>query len=466
VTNAPDDEIVEPFPSEEQEGLRARIQAATVGNVPFAIAVVVIALLIIAVLYLVASRQSRNDDEAIPTAAASEIETVLDVDSFSYLSISESGAISVSLESPVFVDVSGEQFSVVVEPLPQSGFWSPSPPNPETVVWAYGSIINYIFGLEDTDENRAMLDGLLMGEEIVLTTRSGSQFKFEVNSRREVDSDDQDILAQRSPSVTLLLLDNDPNEPRLVVQGHYVVPDTSSGDETGRLVEMGETAQIEGLQLTVTGSSTLYDRPEIPAGFAFFLVDYQVQNVGTASVGFNSLNMVLTDEFGNQYALNPTAGQVGNNRPLSGSLAVGQSMIATAGYQIPAGLTSPMLRWQVSMTNTGSQIQVSIPFHNQLASDQQVEIQLQRASVSPDGSGLLVVGLITNLSNQLLIVDVPNISLDSAGTIHQMLSTNPGFPWNVPPGQSILFSVTFQRPIGEQAVLTVLNQPYRLTGLR
>jgi len=467
VTNAPGEDKIDPIASENSTGLLNRIRSLTANRELFVLGVIIVILLIvIAVLVVGGQSQNEQSDDPKTTPDPSESVTSIDRESFSYLSISESGAISVTLESPIFVDISGEQFSVVAQSFPQSGTWSPSTPNPETVAWAYGSIINYIFGLESSKDNRSLLEELVMGEEIVLTTRSGAQFLFEVNSRQEIESDDQDILAQRMPSVTLILLNTDLDEPRLVVQGQYVVPDTSSGSETGHMVEMGETAQIEGLQLTVTGSSTLYERPEIPTGFAFFVVDFQVQNVGDSAIGFNAINMVLTDEFGNQYAWNPAASQVGNNPPLSGSISTGQSVVASAGYQIPAGLTSPMLRWQVSMTNTGSQIQVNIPFHSHKAVDQQVQVQLQRTSMTPDGTGLLTVGQITNLSNQLLIVDVPDLSLDSDGTIHQMLSTNPGFPWNIPPGQSLIFSVTFQRPVSDEAILKILNQPYQITGLR
>ena len=80
---------------------------------------------------------------------------------------------------------------------------------------------------------------------------------------------------------------------------------------------------------------------------------------------------------------------------------------------------------------------------------------------------MLVVGQITNVGEETVIVDVTDISLTSAtGTVFLKLSTNPAFPWTVPPGQTLLFGVTFQRPLGSDATFTVLNQSFQLSGIR
>jgi hypothetical protein len=198
------------------------------------------------------------------------------------------------------------------------------------------------------------------------------------------------------------------------------------------------------------------------------MIDYQVQNVGTQPVNADSLEMVLADDLGNLYALNPTASRLGNNPPLSGSIMPGQAQLATAGYQIPATLSSATLRWQVSIQPSGGQIQVNISFQGQIAPEQQqFSIQLQEALVSPEGSSLIISGQITNLGDQPLTIDVTDVSLSStSGTVFLMLSTNPAFTWSVPPGQTLLFIVTFQRPLAADAIFTVLNQSFQITGLQ
>jgi hypothetical protein len=77
-----------------------------------------------------------------------------------------------------------------------------------------------------------------------------------------------------------------------------------------------------------------------------------------------------------------------------------------------------------------------------------------------------IVGQITNGGSQPLIVNETAVSLMSEGTIYLKLSTNPGFPWVVPAGQTMTFSIAFQRPLSAEAVFTVLDQPFGLDGLR
>jgi len=339
--------------------------------------------------------------------------------------------------------------------------------NETTSAWATGAIINHVIGRDRSSLNSGILDTLAVGDELALTTRSGATVEFVVSERRMVNSADQDIYAQREPAIALLLIEEEVEEQRLVVRSRYVVPDSSTDEQAGRVVELGETAQLERLQITVTGVNVMYDRPEAPGGFAIYQIDYQAQNVGQESVNGNTMTMVLADDLGNLYAFNPVASQLGNNPPLSGSVAAGQTVVATAGYQIPAGLSSTVLRWQVSIVGTGGQIQINLPFQDSSGDQQPVDVQVQEATVSQDGGSLLVVGQITNVGEETVIVDVTDVSLTGAsGTVFLKLSTNPAFPWTVPLGQTLLFGVTFQRPLGSDATFTVLNQSFQLSGIR
>ena len=141
--------------------------------------------------------------------------------------------------------------------------------------------------------------------------------------------------------------------------------------------------------------------------------------------------------------------------------------MATAGYQIPAGLVSAILRWQVALAGTNSTIQVNIPFQDISAADSQAIVEVQEVSITPDGNGVLIVGQISNTGLQPIVIGVENVSLvSSIGTVHQILSTNPAFSWTVPAGQTLLYGVTFQRPNSPDAVFTLLNQSFLINGLR
>jgi hypothetical protein len=396
---------------------------------------------------------------------------VVDRDLVVRADIDDSAGISVTLSSPVTLIVGGQAFTVQGVDVDPTGRWTPELTDENVAAWAYGTIINYVLGLDSTSENRRVMEGLAEGDEIRIVMQNGAEYVFVVISREIVPSEQADIFRQQSPGVTLVLVGSEGGD-RLIVRGNFQgtegnVPagSVSASDEA---VEMGDTVELADLRLSVLGTTSLFNRPEIPAGFMFFLVDFQIQNTGTAPFATGTLNLVLRDEFGNQYALNPVASQLGNSPPLIGFLNPGDTRNATAGYQIPVGLTSPTLVWVVGFTDgSPGQIRVRIPFTAGIEDAAQNALVVpQSAEVSLDGTSVTVVGQITNVGSQTLVVNDADVTLTSEGTLYLKLSTNPTFPWAIPPGQTITYSVAFQRPLVAQAVFTVLNQPFLLTGLR
>jgi hypothetical protein len=382
--------------------------------------------------------------------------------------ISESETISVTLDLPVTLRIGGQTFSVQAQAIAADGLWSPQLLDAETAVWVYGTIINYIIGLPASTENRTLLTQLIPGDDIHLVTRGGVDFAFTVDERRTVPVTDRQIFAQNRPGITLVLLGDrvDGVDQRLVVKGSYVVSE-SSALGADNLVELGETAQLDDLQITVTGATYLPDRPEVPSGFAFYLVDFEVQNVGLTAVEVAQYQFTLRDEVGNQFALSPVASQLGNYPPLSGFINAGQSRQASVGYQIPRGLLSPTLNWVISRSGSPTQVQVSIPFSGSPMAARGAVVSLQEVEVSEDRTALIITGEVANLGEQPLVISEENISLRTGdGASYLLLSTNPAFPWSVPSGQAIQFRVTYQRPPADSAIFTVLSQPFQLTGLR
>lgn len=471
MSNPLDDELIPSSTPEPQNttGLGGRIRTlfSNRGTLIVAIGATIGGVALLCLFGYLIFRSDGDGEDLPPATPPAAGAPTPDSDTYSYQAINESGTISVTLETPVFLSVTGDDFSVQAAFVPESGAWNPTVTNETTALWVYGSIINYVFGLDDTNQNRSLLEGLSPGDEIRLTSRSGRESTFTVESLELLSSDNEEIFSQHVPGITLVLLEEDLDEERLVATASFKLPDTQDAALRGRVVEIGETAQLDGLQVTVNSVSHQVDRPEAPAGFSFFVIDYQVFNVGTVPFDANSLNMVLADDLGNLYALNPIASQLGNYPFLTGSVATGQSALATAGYQIPLGLSSPTLRWQVAIAGTASQIQVNIPFQSRQVADYQASIQLSQATVSQDGGSLLLTGQITNLGDTPLLIDVADVNLVSPlGTVFQMLSTNPAFPWTIAPGQALVYGVTFQRPLDPEATFNLLNQSFQLTGLR
>ena len=99
---------------------------------------------------------------------------------------------------------------------------------------------------------------------------------------------------------------------------------------------------------------------------------------------------------------------------------------------------------------------------------QSAVISLQEATITPDLNNLIIVGQVTNVGAQPLVIAPEDISLRTpTGSDYLLLATNPPFPWTVPPNQTLQFAVTYQRPIGSpSAVFTLLSQPFELSGLQ
>ncbi len=427
-------------------------------------------LVAFALLLFRSSDEDKNNGTAEATVTISEIDSgdgsglpATPPPDVVVLGISNSATISVSLSTPATLDIDGQRFGLRAESVTTEERWQPQLPNATTAVWVYGTVVNYVIGLADTAEARALLDGLTPGDLMSLTTRGGTTSQFTFASRDIVPASSADVFAQNTPGLTLILLGTE-GDNRLVVRGRYVMPETSNASASS-VVELGETAQLDTLQLTVMGTTHLTNEPSAPPGFAFFLVDYELLNVGQEQVDLSRLHLSLVDQFGNQYAVNSLAGQFGNHPLATGTLGASQLVAATVGYQIPASLNAPTLRWSAQYGDSPAKVEVNLPFSRDNQANAAVVTVLQ-AEVSLDGASLALQGQVTNLGSEQLVVAEQDVSLSSSGTVYLMFANNPALPWVVEAGQTIPFALTFQRPQESSAVLTVLNYPFELNGLR
>jgi len=275
---------------------------------------------------------------------------------------------------------------------------------------------------------------------------------------------DRDIYTQQSPGATIILTGGS-EEDRLVVKGRYVVSETDPYQ--ANICQVGEMCQVGNMEIAVTGTAYDPSQGNAPTGFAYYRVDYQVENIGGSAIDTSNLQLSLTDELGNQYAMNPMASQSGNYPVLSGPLNVGQIIQATAGYQVPESLESGTVQWVITDISTGAQIQVVIDYGGGDDAAQQTNISLLSATITDDQASLLLDGQITNLGSQQVVVTQQDLSLrTSDGASFLLLATNPELPWTIPPGQTLQFFVQYQNPQAETAVFTILNQSFQLNFVR
>lgn len=375
--------------------------------------------------------------------------------------VSSSGAISVTLGAPILLQLGGQEFDVLTDIVSGDGIWTPGATGEGQASWVSDTVINYVLGLPDTETNENLLTQLTPGDEIKLITNGRTSFTFAFYERTLVSATDRSVYAQQTPGVTLILLKSDGSD-RLVVRGRAITAEAQNAPEN--VVNIGETAQLDNVQITADSAIYIADRAEIPAGFAFFQVDYTIQNVGLTALDTSLLQMTLVDQLGNRYALNPAATQSGNYPILNGFLNANQTVQATAGYQVPLGLNSETVNWIVANQDTGAQVFITLPFTGGETAVQGASIALFRAEVSSDLTSLQLGGQITNLGTQPLIVTESDIQLTSPdGSVYLLLSTNPPLPWTVTPGQTVQFFVTYQRPPGGTSTFRILNQEFQIT---
>lgn len=403
-----------------------------------------------------------NDESTAEEAATPTPLPVVATSQPHVVALSSSGLYSVTLGAPIVLKLPGQDFELQTDMIGNDGVWAPTVSGAGQGAWVNGTVVNYIIGLPDSDDNETYLTELAPGDEIQLITNGRASFTYTFTERELVSVSDTSVYTQNMPGITIILLESDGSE-RLVVRGRYEVREVVEGAPSN-VVNMGETAQVDNIQVTVNSATYIADRAEIPPGFAFFQVDFAVQNVGLTAIDSGSLQMTLVDELGNRYAVNPAASRTGNFPILNGFLNANQVANASAGYQVPLGLDSESVNWTLTNTETGAQVFVTLPFTGGETAVAGTSISLFRAEVSPDLTSLNLGGQITNLGTQPLVVTESDIQLRSPdGSVYLLLSTNPPLPWTIAPGQTVQFFVSYQRPPSGTAVFQVLNQEFQIT---
>ena len=109
-------------------------------------------------------------------------------------------------------------------------------------------------------------------------------------------------------------------------------PSAVGGSVTNPEVGVGEPVQLDDLQVTIENVTYLPNHPEAPPGFAFFVLDGLLQNVGGATIDSGAVRVTLIDETGNQYVLNPIASTLGEQPAPDRWIPDGRAVFALYGW--------------------------------------------------------------------------------------------------------------------------------------
>ena len=437
-------------------------------NLPLPVIIAGVVVGLVLIIFLVSLLLRPGSEGKLPTPNAT-VRSEFSVPSGNAL-IMDSGTPRPQTTIPISMTLKGLEYSVVPYRIQDDGEWRYPEGQSGTAVWVYGTIVNFAVGLEQTRANLALMDSLEAGDQITLTLSTGAAYQFGFAGRGELASASLDLFDQNRPGLTLVSLGSD-RQKRVVVYGEYIGPvEGQSGQTTlPTAFAVGEPAQLGELRVTVLGTSYVYEDPQVPEGWAFFLVDFQVENLSQEVLDPNRFRMGLQDGTGKTYSLNLNASQAGLFGFLSLPIPPNTVAQGTAGYLVPAPLQGPTLSWSFSRLDRPENVaKVLINFESpQETVDprQMAAVNLTGAELSGDRTVLSVWGTVLNNSDELLEVTMQDVKLEGGGTAMVLRAADPALPWSIEPNSALSFRLSYQRPTTPMATFTVLNQPFEISGI-
>ncbi|RLC99651.1 MAG: hypothetical protein DRI77_02290 [Chloroflexi bacterium] len=381
--------------------------------------------------------------------------------------IIDSGNVQVTVPLPTSLTVSDESFAVAPIMPDQMG-WTYPAAGSGSPTWICGTVVNYVLGLEPTTENKALLANLRPGDEIKLDLSNGTVLLFRFVERREAAANEPGVFAQFHPRLTLIL-EMDDDSWQVATADYVAETEPVQPPPSGTEAQPGQPVRVGDAQVTVARGHIESAGEGQPAGTMYYLVEFSVENVGTAPLNANGFAMQLQDGVGNQYALSPAASDAGEHGSLSGEIASGATVEGTAGYVVPDALAGPTLVWTFT-PQPGSELHasVSIPYEAGGGEEPgyQAEVDITDAFLNSGGDLLIIEGEISNVGDAPLTVELNDISLTSSGGTGSLRVAAPPLPWTVQPGQTQVIELQYEKPAAPTALLALLGYSFEIQGLQ
>lgn len=352
--------------------------------------------------------------------------------------------------------------------LVQEGVWAYDPKRSSQAAWVYGTLINYLFGLDAGNQaNVELLESLVEGDPIVVHLSNGRELQFIYRQQERVPLDDVTLFQQTAPGVTLVLLGQG-GDDRLIARGDYNA-DAEMGLVGGPGSGVGVPIDVGPVRVTVQSAELRRGPlPNLPEGFAYYLVNFDVENLGDEPLDTSEFQMVLMDAEGKRYNLSLPASQQGLG-PLPPLLQPGELAMATSGFLVPDALPGPVT-WEfraAADSEEAAQVELAVQAVVPTPTPQpQAQVLVTAAGISPDGAGVMVRGLINNTGEAPVTVNESDVSLTVDGAPLGLREAAAPLPWTIAPGGTLQFALTFERPAADTAMLNVLGYRFQLARLR
>ena len=394
-------------------------------------------------------------EEAGPVTPAPTLETELLAD------IVDAGGVKTGPVVPRTLEIKG--VSYIVQPvLVKAGNW-PRPENPRAASWVYGTVVNYVLGLEATPENKKLLASLNPGDEILLRMSTGPTYRFAYADAVRVSPQASEIFVQVRPGLIIALLGDEGQPARIIIRAVYLPGRSESGGETAAvsLVSLGQTAWIgESLRLTCLGYEPSVP-PGAPPGYVHLAVQFVVENRLDDPLVTNAFaHQVIVAELAYPAITHSGTGQAAVTRPagaypdLPASLAKGQVFTATASYAIPEVALKEELRWQFAPDPAGPAIQVLLPPYQG-----RLEPTVSVKSIEMRAEGVLAIEFRLQAPDlHALEIGAADLKVEGAA----LAPAGNAFPWRLGPSERDEFSLLMIPDISP-VMVGLLGQGFEIT---
>ncbi|MCX6017720.1 MAG: hypothetical protein NTZ50_04320 [Chloroflexi bacterium] len=371
---------------------------------------------------------------------------------------------------PDRMDISGKSFVVHALHVDGEGAWQYDINDRRAAWWAVGSMVNYVVGLYNNTDNRALYDSLNPGDLISLNTSAGLQ-RYRVTEKVSLPAEDMSTLADQSkPRMTLIMLGQSG------VSRDALIADYTDEGTPGEAVAWGAPVNLGDVRVLATDAGIIPGKDiGLLEGRNYYQVNLEVTNLVTEMVDTAQFTVDLVDGQGNRYAISPpgaiASGGFGWNK---GVVKQGETLTLTSAFEVPAGMVGPMLEWSFrTLPDSPYVARVMIPYEAEAqptstpapTSQPRLRIDVANANISPDGAEINVIGNLTDLTGRTLSISLQDVSLTGADGARAALNSSlPQVPWEVNAGSTLTFKLSFAMPVQLPATLSVLDQAIVIGG--
>jgi hypothetical protein len=356
--------------------------------------------------------------------------------------------------------------------------WPPPPSEGGSANWIYGTVVNYIFGVAPTTQNRNLLSDLEIGDTISMKMSTGVVLDFQVNEILTGASTEGVSFGQISPQLTLALLAENAAD-KIVVTASFSTDQPREGQAfpAAAVGLMGNTVEKGPVRVTlIEDYQVAAEQAGLPASTGYLLVDVRIENISDSVLEPDIFQTFVSSAKDQRFPLTLMAEQFAHYGMPTEPLAPGETVIGSLGYLVP-GVADKQVRWIFNPV-PGSDHWIVVPLSYELpapsptmappppAGFARVTLDTQDIFIN-SADNILDIGLrIENVSEGVVQVTREDVGLNSwtDGQL-ELVAAAPQFPWVVEPRELRLFQLQFRIPSADTALLEVLGYTFSIENL-